>query len=111
MVDTPNHALYTIFFETKDYERAIHLIEEEIKKMTITEEQLERKKKVAISSNVFMSDNIFSVNHKIMNDIIKYNKVMTNNHSTIKSLNIKDAKNILKALNFENNSVFIIDKK
>ena len=27
---------------------------------------LERKKKVAISSNVFMSDNIFSVNHKIL---------------------------------------------
>ena len=110
-IETDTHVLYTIFLETDDYEKAIQLINKEVKKITITEEQLERKKKTIISSNVFMSDNIFSINRKIMSDIIKYNRVLTNVYSIVKSLNIKDAKSVIKKMNFDNNSVFIINKK
>ena len=110
-IETDTHVLYTIFLETDDYEKAIELINKEVKKITITEEQLERKKKTIISSNVFMSDNIFSINRKVMSDIIKYNRVLTNVYSIVKSLNIKDAKSIIKKMNFDNNSIFIINKK
>ncbi len=110
-IDNKTHALYTIFFESDDYEKIIELIKNEIKNLTLTEEELERKKKTIISSQVFMSDNIFSLNHKIVNDIIKYGKVITEDYSIIKSLNIKDAKSVLKNMDFDNYSIFIIDKK
>ena len=58
-----------------------------------------------------MSDNIFSINRKVMSDIIKYNRVLTNVYSIVKSLNIKDAKSIIKKMNFDNNSIFIINNK
>ena len=110
-VEACNHVVYTLFLETENKEKAIELVSNEINKLSINEEQLERKKKGIISSNVFMSDNIFSINHKIMSDIVRYNHVITNIHSIAKSLNIKDAKNVLKKLKFNNYSIFIVDKK
>ena len=110
-VEACNHVVYTLFLETESKEKAIELVSNEINKLSINEEQLERKKKGIISSNVFMSDNIFSINHKIMSDIVRYNHVITNIHSIAKSLNIKDAKNVLKKLKFNNYSIFIVDKK
>lgn len=110
-VEACNHVVYTLFLETESKEKAIELVSNEINKLSINEEQLERKKKGIISSNVFMSDNIFSINHKIMSDIVRYNHVITDIHSIAKSLNIKDAKNVLKKLKFNNYSIFIVDKK
>lgn len=110
-VEACNHVVYTLFLETENKEKAIELVSNEINKLSINEEQLERKKKGIISSNVFMSDNIFSINHKIMSDIVRYNHVITDIHSIAKSLNIKDAKNVLKKLKFNNYSIFIVDKK
>ncbi|MCM1370925.1 MAG: insulinase family protein [Clostridium sp.] len=105
------HILYTIFLETQYLEKAINLVMNETKKLEITEEELERSKKNIISSYLFGSDNVFNINERVMQNIISYDKVIYDICDIIRSLNIKEAKTILKNMSFDNNSIVIIDKK
>ena len=110
-IDANSHFLFTIFGETFEINKLIELIKNKISNLDITEEALERKKKVIISNNVYMSDNIQGMNHKVMSDIIKYDKVINNNCEIVRSLNIEKAKYLLKKLDLSNNTTFIIDLK
>ena len=72
---------------------------------------MERKKKAGISSLVYMSDNIFSLNNRIMNDLNRYKKIITDSYGEIKSLNIKEFNRVIKQIDFSNNNVVIIKSK
>ena len=58
-----------------------------------------------------MSDNIFSMNEKIMNNIIKYNELKTDDIKYTKKLDYKKAKQIIKELNLKNKNIVIIEPK
>ena len=70
-----------------------------------------RKKKTLLSSIIYMTENIFSLNHNIMNDIIKYDKFNENKYNDIKNLNYKDFMNFIKKIDFKNNTTLIINPK
>ena len=79
--------------------------------MKITEEEFERKKLNVASSYVFMSDNIFSMNEKIMNNIIKYNEIKTDDIDYTKNLSFNKAKQLIKNLDLTNKNIVIIEPK
>lgn len=108
---TDKHILVTILGETDYIEKLLSQIENQIKKLEITEEEFERKKKNMISSFIFMSDNIFSMNEKTMNNIIKYNKINTDDIEYTKELNFDKAKTIIKNLDLSNKNIVIIEPK
>lgn len=108
-IDT--HILVVLAAETKEKDRLINSIEEEITDTYITEEELSRKKKTLISSLVYMSDNIYSINHKILNNIIRYNEVKYNVYEIINSLNIDEYNEFMKTINFNNKNITIIEPK
>ena len=110
-IDANTHEIVTIFGETFEINKLVELIQKKVNNMTITEEAFERKKKVIISNNVYMSDNIMGMNHKVINDIIKYNEVITNNCEIVRNLNIQTAKKILNDITFDNFCTYIIDLK
>ena len=106
-----SHALVLLTAETNKKEELINYIENEVKDKTITNEELDRKKKTLISSLVYMSDNIYSINHKILNNIIKYGKVNYNVYEIINSLNIEEFNKFIKTINFDNKNITILDPK
>ena len=108
---TDKHILVTILGETDYIEKLLSQIENQIKKLEITEEEFERKKKNMISSFIFMSDNIFSMNEKTMNNIIKYNKINIDDIEYTKELNFNKAKTIIKNLDLSNKNIVIIEPK
>lgn len=108
---TDQHILITIFGETEKIEKLSKEIEEQIKNLEITEEEFDRKKLNIASSYVFMSDNIFSMNEKIMSNIIKYNEIKTDDIKYTKKLDYKKAQEIAKKLNLSNKSIVIIEPK
>ena len=57
-------------------DKLIDKVKNELKDLNISEEELERKKKVDISSLIYMSDNVYRINHKIMNDINRYGYII-----------------------------------
>jgi len=78
--------------------------------LNIEENDLERKKKVRKSGCIYRSDSIYSINNKIMNNIMNYDKVILDDYKKIDSLNIKDMKKIIKNINLDNKTVYIINK-
>ena len=78
--------------------------------LSINEDELERKKKVYLSSLIYMTDNIFRLNHKVMNDINKYGEIIDNNYDEIKSLNIIEMRKVLNSVDFSNYNVIVVEK-
>lgn len=108
---TDKHILMTILGETQKIEVLQENIEKQINNLKITEEEFERKKLNVASSYVFMSDNIFSMNEKIMNNIIKYNEIKTDDIEYTKNLSFNKAKQLIKNLDLTNKNIVIIEPK
>ena len=89
----------------------IEKIKQELKNIDIKVEDIERLKKVWISSQVMMSDNIEGSLESIVSDIIEYGKLIPNKTEIIRSLNKRDCDKMLSNINFENSSILIITPK
>lgn len=110
-IDTKSHLIMSILGETTKVDELIDRVKKELKDLNISEEELERKKKVDISSLIYMSDNVYRINHKIMNDINRYGNIIENNFEIIKELNIKEFNKVIKELDLSNNNIVIVDTK
>lgn len=106
-----DYLIVNIAFESDQYQEVIKIIEEELKELSVSEEDFERKKKVLISSNIFGSDNIFAVNAKIMNNLIYYNEILTDTINMIKKMNIEDMNYIIDHLSLKNKSICVVKNK
>ena len=106
-----SHILISLINETFKYKELLDMIKEELENINISSLDLERKKKVLLSSIIYMTENIFSLNSNITSDIIRYGKFNDNKYNDIKNLNYKDFINFIKKIDFKNNSTLIINPK
>jgi len=99
-----------LFFkaDTKKPKELVEAIRKELNNIKITEEEIERMKKVWISSYVMTYDDINGACDNIIDDIIIYDKFIDNKIELYRSLNKKDCMNMLKGLDFTNSSVVTI---
>lgn len=109
--NTEDHIVIFINGESKEPNKLIDKIIKEMKNTNITEEEFERKKKTLISSLIYLSDNIFSLNNNVINDITRYNKYNPNKYNDIKNLNFNEFNNYIKNLNFNNYTTYIVNPK
>ena len=109
-VDVKSHVLYTVCGETNKKEELLEALMNSMEDLSVNEEELERKKKVYLSSLIYMTDNIFRLNHKVMNDINKYGEIIDNNYDEIKSLNIIEMRKVLTSIDFSNYNVIVVEK-
>lgn len=109
--NTENHIIIYIVGETKKPTLLLDKIINELKNLKISEEEFTRKKKTLLSSLIYISDNIFSLNHSVMNDIIRYGKFNPNRYENIQNLNYEDFKKSLKNIDLSNFSTFIVNPK
>ena len=89
----------------------IDKIKEELKSVEVSVDDIERIKKVWISSEVMMTDNINSSLENIVSDIIEYGKMIPNKTEIIRSLNKRDYDLLLSKVNFENSSTVVVIPK
>ena len=99
-----------IMIETSVPDKVLKLVKEELKDLIITEEELERKKKVRKSNCIYRSDSIYSINNKIMGNIMNYNKIILDDYKKIDDINIKDMNKIIKNIDLDNITTYIINK-
>ena len=111
VVNTDKHLLYIVSFETEKYKLVIDKLKNIIGKVTVTEEDLDRKKKSLKSSFIYRSDNIYAINSKIDSDIIRYNEVINNDFDFIDSMSIDKLNEFIENLDFSNTSVVILNNK
>ena len=108
---TDTHILLMIFGETENIERFTSSINNQISNLVISKDEFDRKKINCSSSYVFMSDNIFNMNEKFMDDIIKYDNVIFDDIEYIKSLEYDRALEIIKEIDFSNKNVVVVENK
>ncbi len=106
-----NHILINIIADTTYPKRFIRLMEEGINSFTIEEEELTRKKRVAISNLIRCFDDIEETNNLIQSDILEYGDINANLYNIYKDLNIKIAKKISSKINTKVKSILVMKKK
>lgn len=111
ILNCDSHLLISLINETNSYEKLISKIDNTLKKINIAEEDLERKKRVLISNELFSFENIEIINEMIVDSIIFENKIETNMIDLLKSLNKKELDEIIANLDLSNKSIVILKNK
>ncbi len=110
LLNCDTHTLISLINETNQHKKLLKEIEQELKNIKINEEDLERKKKVLISNEIFSYENIEIINEAIIDNIIFDNHVESNMIDLIKSINIKELNSIIKSLNLTNKTIVVVEK-
>jgi len=107
-IDT--HFIVSLISTGEKYEELIKMIDNELKNIELNERELERKKKVLISNEVFSYENVEMVNDMIVDNIIFDNRIENDMISLIEQVNMKELKEIIKKIDFDNKSIVILKK-
>lgn len=110
ILNCDSHILISLINETFKYNELLDMIKEELKTINISSEDLERKKKVLVSNEIFSFENIEIINEMIIDSIIFDNTIEGNIIDIINSLNIEELNEIVKKIDFKNVSTIIVKK-
>ena len=100
-----NYKTFYILATTTSPDQLIEEIKYELSHISISEKTFERIKKVWIANEVKMIDHIERTENNLFDDIISYNKVITNRISLIRKMNIKVLEDMIKKINLSHTSI------
>lgn len=110
-LDTDEHKVFMFTFKSNNYEKVINEIDNVLKNIDISKEDLERKKKVNISNLLYTFDDISRTNKLLLNDKIMYDDIHTNIYDILKSMNKEEMDEIISKLDTSNKSILIIENQ
>ncbi len=105
-----DYIVISFVFESEYIEEVLELLKEELTKLEITDEEMNRFKKYSWADLIYQFNNNFSVSSNIMDDVLSYEKITTDILDFYESMNAKIANEIIDKFDLKNNSVFIIDR-
>ncbi len=97
--------------DSKNVDELLKRIRSEIEEKEIDEEMFRLKKKGMVASCIYMSENIYSMNQKVMGDIIDIDDVEVDVLDHFKALNYEDFMKMVNALDFTNQAVVTVNPK
>lgn len=102
-----NYLIVYFTASTSEHKLFNKIVDEELESLDFTLESLNRKKKSLISGLILQFEDIINVEDTITSNLLMYNKVINNMESIVKSITLKDIKNILNLININNKSLLI----
>lgn len=111
ILNCDTHSLISLINETNSYQKLIDKIGETLKNINISPEDLERKKRVLISNELFSFENIEVINEMIIDNIIFDNTVERDMISLLKSLNKEELDEILESIDLSNQAIVVLKNK
>lgn len=106
-----NYLIISFKADSSNPDELVKAIKKELETYDVTEEDISRLKKVWISSEVMMIDNINMTLENVIDDIIRYGKIISNRVEIYRSLNKKEYDDIISKIDFSNSSTLIIKPK
>lgn len=111
ILNCDTHSLVSLINETNNYDRLIEKIRHTLENINITEEDLERKKRVLISNEIFSFENIEIINEMIIDNIIFDNHIEEDMMGLLHSLNKEELDDIINDLDLSNSNIVILKAK
>ena len=102
-----NYLIVYFTASTSEHKLFNKIVDEELESLDFTLESLNRKKKSLISGLILQFEDIINVEDTITSNLLMYNKVINNMESIVKSVTLRDIKNILNLININNKSLLI----
>ncbi len=96
-----------LFGESTNPDELLNKIREELQNINITEEDLERYKKVLIANEIKQADYVDGVTINLTTELQRYGKAINNPIEIYRSLNMKELNEVLKSINIDNQAVVI----
>ena len=110
LLNIDSHFLVTLTNTGDKYDELIQEIEKRLTDISFNGNELERKKKVLISNEIFSYENIEMVNEMIIDNILFDGKIETDIIEIIESLNIEELNKVLEKIDFSKKSIVILKK-
>ena len=110
ILNIDSHFVISLMNTGDKYDELIKRIDERLQDIKFDENELERKKKVLISNEVFSYENIEMINDMIVDNIIFDGKIEEDIINVINSINIDELNDIVKKIDFNNKSIVILKK-
>lgn len=111
ILNCDTHVLISLINETDSYDKLIKKIDKALENIEISEEDLERKKRVLISNELFSFENIEIINEMIIDNIIFDNNVERDMVSLLRSLNKEEMDEIIESLDLDKKSIVVLKGK
>lgn len=105
-----DYVVVIISASTKQPDKFIEIINEDLKELTLSEDLFERKKKLFLKSYILSFEDIVDIEDFITIQLIKNNKILTDEYSSILNMKYKLAKDVMKKLIFNNYSIVVTSK-
>jgi len=100
-----NYRSLLLFLESKDIDAFIDLVIKELKNIEVTEEDIERIKKVWIANSVKVTDYVEDMANIVYDDVVKYGRMIDKRMDIIKNVNKKKLDTIISNMNFKNKAI------
>ena len=104
-----NYVIVRFFADTNSYQEVTKIIDSELNNKNILIDEFERKKKCNISSLILSSDSIFSVNKKIVKNIVNYNSIIYNELERLNNLSYDKLIEIINNISFAEKTVVLVE--
>lgn len=111
ILNCDSHVLISLINETNCYDKLIKKIDDALENIDISEEDLERKKRVLISNELFSFENIEIINEMIIDNIIFDDSIERDMISLLRSLNKEEMDDIIASLDLKNKSIVVLKNK
>ncbi len=108
ILNCDSHIIVTLFNETKEYERLLMTIKAHLNNIKISERDLERKKKVIKSNELFSYENVEVINDIIVDHLIYENRIEDNVIGIIDKVNMETLNEVISIINPENSTTVIV---
>ena len=109
--DVDNIITFMVEADVLNYPVFIKELENYLANLSIDEIDLERMKKVWISSEVIKTDYADSIVDTVVDDLINYHKVITNYVELIKNMNVTTIMEVINSLDFSNKAIVRVVNK
>lgn len=103
--------IINIISETEKPKELSKEIDKKLKEIEITEEDLERYKKVFVASKVRSTDNVTSTIDNLVGDLIDYEEIIDNKIGVVKEITLKEVKKVKETINLNNKAIITIMPK
>lgn len=111
VVYAESHVDLMITAESRKVDTLISMVKEEINNNNIEEADFIRKRKTFVASTIFASDNIYRINNKITNDVLRSGEVQIDDYNYYKNMSFDTMNKVISSLDYSNVAVVIIEPK